>query len=105
MDDAKENNTQANPNSTSDGVALEARAILGEIKKLLSQKNFDMALQLMEGFIPRVELSETYSDDLENGRCQFNEFLEMALYNHLVKPADPSRKPVPMRYMVCTDNC
>ena len=97
MDDAKENNKQPNPNGA-ERVAKEARTMLGQIQALLANKDFDIALQLMEGFIPRVELSETYPDDLENGRCQFNEFLEMALYNHLVKPADPSRKPVPIPY-------
>ena len=98
MDDAKENNTQANPNSTSDGVALDARAILGEIKKLLSQKNFDMALQLMEALIPRIESSERYQDDWDNGQRQFNEFLEMALCSHLVKSANQTQMQFDVPY-------
>ena len=98
MDGAKDNNTQANPNSASDRVAMEAKTIFGEIKKLLPQKNFDLALQMMEGLIPRIESSERYPDDLENVQHQFSEFFEMALYSHLLKSGSQTPKPFDIPY-------
>lgn len=86
-DDAKEE-----LNKASEKDFLGTNAILEEINFNIFKKNYDTALQMIEGQIKKIEAANMFQDDHVSEYHQFNEFFEEALYRFLAKPTKEIRQ-------------
>jgi tetratricopeptide (TPR) repeat protein len=67
-------------------------AALDEAKYNLYQKNYDKALEIMEGLVNSVEKQGWFNDDAVSEYHCFNEFFEEALYRMLYEPKKDLRQ-------------
>ncbi len=61
-------------------------SVLQDAQFQIFQKDYQTALELLEGLVAKVEESGLYADDEEHGYFSFNNFLEDVLYRELYKP-------------------
>jgi hypothetical protein len=68
--------------NTSSGTA----AILEEVRFNIYKKDFDKALQMIEGLVDLIEKEELFQDDRVSQYHVFDEYFEEVLYRYLYKP-------------------